>query len=68
MSNENIVIRNVLVPFHQKILNEEFVTDKTGVKTVEILGLRMELDPAQKFLDFYGIRKTPKKYVEKEIE
>lgn len=68
MINELVVIKNVFVPFYQKIQNQEFVIDKTGVKTVEILALRMELDPSQKYLNFYDIRKTPKKYFEKELE
>ena len=32
-----------------------FVTDKTGTKTVEILGLRIELDPNQKDLNFLSM-------------
>jgi len=67
MKNEDVVVQNVFVPFVKKINNGEFVIDKTGVKTVEILGLRMELDPNQKMLDFFGIRKTPQQYVEQEI-
>ena len=67
MSNEEIVINNVLLPFYRKIKSEEFVIDKTGVKTVEILGLRMELNPQQKLLNFYDIRKSPEEYIKQEI-
>ncbi|MDO8640082.1 MAG: thymidylate synthase [Nitrosarchaeum sp.] len=68
MKNEDIVIQNVLRPFIDKINVGDFVTDKTGVKTVEILALRMELDPNQKMLNFYDVRKSPEKYITKEIE
>lgn len=60
-----------LMPFFKRlnddVINENFVIDKTGVKTVEILGARIELDPTQKLLEFNG-RKTPQKYVAEELE
>ena len=67
-SNEEIIVRNVFIPFHNKIVSNEVVIDKTGVKTVEILGLRMILDPMQKLLNFYGLRKSPEEYIQKEIQ
>jgi len=66
--NEDVVMKNAFIPFNDDIINGNFVTDKTGVKTVEILGLRMELDPTHKFLNFSDIRKSPKKYIQHEIE
>lgn len=66
--NEKIVIENVFLEFNNQIKNENFVIDKTGVKTVEILGLRLELNPLQPMLNFYNIRKSPEKYIQKEIE
>lgn len=46
--------------------NEDFVIDKTGVKTVEILAERLILNPLQPVLKFPG-RKTPEKYVADEL-
>ena len=68
MSNEEVFIHLALIPFYNSIINEDFVIDKTGVKTVEVLGLRMELDPNQKLLNLYDLRKSPQKYIQKEIE
>jgi thymidylate synthase len=57
----------VFKELHQKVLDEDFVIDKSGVKTVEILGARIELDPTQKYLEFNG-RKSPKKYIQAELD
>jgi thymidylate synthase len=66
MTNEEI-----LMPYfeelYDKIQNEDFVELKGGVKTVEIISPRIQLDPASKYLNF-GPRKTPKKYVEAELQ
>jgi len=65
MSNEE-----KLLPYfkelYNKILNKDFVIDKSGVKTVELIFPRIELNPMQPMLDF-NVRKTPIKYVEKEL-
>ena len=66
MSNES-----ALYPFYKK-LNEQveqgvFLTDKSGVKVVELIAPRIVLNPTQKFLDFEG-RSSPRKYIEKEDE
>lgn len=66
MSNENSLIPT-LQQFQFKVDNEDFVIDKSGVKTVEILGATLVLDPMSPYLDFNG-RKTPKKYVEAELQ
>jgi thymidylate synthase len=68
MSNEQVLLEQALIPFVEKITNGDVVIDKTGVRTVEILGLRMELDPQQKLLNFYDIRKSPEKYIDHEIQ
>ena len=52
---------------NDKVLNKDFVVDKSGVKTVELIAPRIVLNPRQKILDF-GTRKTPIKYAEKEIK
>lgn len=60
-----------LIPFFiqlkEKIKNNDFVIDKTGVKTVELIAPRLELNPIQNILNF-GIRKTPIEYCEREIK
>jgi len=66
MKNEEVLIKYFKM-LHDKLINEDFVIDKTGVKLVELIAPRIELDPTQKVLKFNG-RKTPMKYVKKEIE
>jgi hypothetical protein len=65
MTNEDILYP-IIVDMHNKIKNKQVLTDRTGVSYVELMAPRLELDPAQKLLDF-GKRKTPKKYVEAEL-
>jgi thymidylate synthase len=64
MTNEQIMI-----PFfkklYNKLLNNEFVIDKSGVKTVELICPQMELDPTQDVLNF-GSKKTNELYLQKE--
>jgi thymidylate synthase len=67
MKNEDVLIEDVFIPFYNKIMANDFVIDKTGVKTVEILGLRIVLNPIQNILNFYDIRKSPEKYIKEEI-
>ena len=64
--NEKELYR-VLKELKNKKDNEEFVTDKSGVKIVELIAPRMELDPKQPLLYFNG-RRTPEKYVQAELE
>jgi len=61
-------IMPVLYLLFDKIQNGDFVVDKTGVKMVELLAPRIELNPMQPELNFFDIRKTPKNYCEKEIK
>jgi thymidylate synthase len=60
-------LTSVIDILYKKILNEEFVIDKTGVKTVEIIASYVPLNPAQPFLDF-KVKKTNKDYVRRELE
>lgn len=67
MKNEQIIFP-IIEQFYNKIQNKEFVTDKSGVKCVEIIGAKIEnLNPKQAILDF-GIKKTNKEYCEKELK
>jgi thymidylate synthase len=67
MTNEEVLMREVFLPLYQKIQNNDFVKDKSGVKIAELIAPRLELDPSQAFLDF-GSRKTPIKYAEAELK
>ena len=67
MTNEEI-----LLPYFKKLKklkdNNEFIIDKTGVKIVEIINCNIKgLNPQQWYLEFNG-RKSPVKYIKKEIE
>jgi thymidylate synthase len=66
MTNEE-VLKPIFTTLHTKVLNGDFVIDKTGVKCVELIAPRIELDPTQPVLEFPG-RKTPIKYCEAESE
>jgi len=66
MKNEDRIFP-FFMELHNRIIKEDFVIDKSGVKTVELIAPRIELDPRQKLLDF-GARKTPEKYAEKELK
>jgi thymidylate synthase len=61
MTNEQILFP-IFKELYNKLQNNDIVDD-----TVELLGVRLELDPRQKILDF-GVRKTPIEYAEKEIK
>lgn len=60
------MIDSVFTPLCQEIDNQNFLTDRTGVKIVELIAPRIELDPAQKILHYNG-RKTPEKYCRDEV-
>jgi len=53
--------------FSNKIDSEDFVIDKSGVKMVELIAPRIELDPTQRILEFGKVRKTPLDYMEREL-
>jgi len=53
--------------FKFEIENEHFIIDKSGVKTVEMLGASLYFNPMNKYISVKG-RKTPKKYIQKELD
>jgi len=65
--NNNEIVLNVVKEFHNEILNNNFVIDKSGVKTVEFINYNMKLNPLQPIIDI-GPKKTNEKYVEKELQ
>ena len=65
-SNEEKVYYDAILPLQQKLKNEEFVIDKSGVKTVELMpGYIHEIDPRKPLLEFDG-KVSNKAYIEKE--
>lgn len=67
MTNEQIMLPYFKI-LYDKIINEDFVIDKTGVKTVEIFGAKVEgLNPLQSLLNFNEVKKTSVQYTEKEL-
>lgn len=67
MKNEDILMNQIFMPLYQMHRDKNYVKDKTGVKMVELIAPRIELNPTQPLLDF-GVRKTPKKYAEAEVK
>lgn len=65
MNNEERLLP-IILKFKDKINNNDFVADKTGVKCVEIIAAQIELDPTQPLLDF-SVKKTNEKYCLKEL-
>jgi len=60
-----------LQPLYQelaaKINEQDFLTDKSGVKIVETISPRVVLDPMDLYVDF-ETKKSPRKYVDKETD
>jgi thymidylate synthase len=50
-----------------KINQKDFLLDKSGTKTVEVISPRIVLDPKELYIDF-ETRKSPRKYIKKELE
>lgn len=67
ITNEARLSQIVLI-FNSMIDSEHFVTDRTGVKMVELIAPRIELNPKQPILKFGDVRKTPLKYCQAELE
>lgn len=65
MTNEEIFFP-FLKKLWDKVIAEDFVIDKSGVKLVELIAPSFTLDPNLKYLTFNG-RSTPKKYVDVEL-
>lgn len=66
MTNEQ-VLYPIFKKLYDKIENKDFVIDKQGVKTVEIIAINIELNPTQKILDF-KVRKTNEEYAKRELQ
>lgn len=64
MTNEERVLP-LFKELHNKVLSEDFVVDKSGVKTVELIAPKILIDPTQKYMDF-GAKKSNEDYIEKE--
>lgn len=67
MRNEQ-ALAGVILELADRIRAEDFVMDKTGVNLVELIAEPIELDPTQPVLEFGDARRTPKKYVNAELE
>lgn len=68
MNKNEKIIMQLFDKLHNDLVAKKFVTDRSGVKTVEKINVNINnLDPYQKELVFNG-RRTPIKYVEKEKE
>lgn len=65
MSN-NTIILSKLKELKSRYESNLFVTDKSGVKTVELLNMVVDLDPTQPIIDL-GFKKTNESYVQKEL-
>ena len=64
--NENL-LKDCFVNLYKKVKELEFVVDKSGVKTVEIIDAQiLNLNPHQSCFDF-KIRKTNEEYCKKEL-
>lgn len=64
--NENL-LDSTIINFYNKILHNEYVIDKSGVKLVEIINWSIKLNPLHSILQFTDKRKTSESYVEKEL-
>ena len=62
--NETETFEKIIDPLYNKLINDELC----GNGTVEVFARQMVLDPMQPFLDFKGIRKSNKKYIQKELD
>lgn len=74
MSCYNNYMAEVFYPYYKqlydKIINEDFIIDKSGCKMVEIIAPRIEYDLSKAdggYIDFIT-RKSPRKYCQKELE
>lgn len=63
-SNETRLMTEVFIPLYTRLETGAFCENKT----VEVLARQIELDPMQPFLDFNGVRKSNKEYIQKELD
>lgn len=62
--NECEILYKVITPLYYNLINEEFCENGT----VEVLAQQMVLDPLQPFLNFNNVKKSNKKYIQKELD
>lgn len=63
-TNENEILNKVMYPLYIRLMSGCLCENGT----VEVLAKQMFLDPMQPFLDFNGVRKSNKKYIQKELD
>lgn len=66
-NNEETIFHKIVEPLYKKISKNDFVIDKSGSKTVEILNCSLELNPVFPVVEFVG-RKTPISYCQEELK
>jgi len=62
-SNEKTILINAFLPLYEKLKRNDTVAG-----TVELIGSHFILDPSQPFLNFADIKKSPQKYIKKELD
>lgn len=62
--NETETFEKVISPLYNKLISGNLCENGT----VEVFARQMILDPMQPFLDFKGVRKSNKKYIQKELD
>jgi len=68
-TNEQIIYKEIIWPLYIKLENKEFITDRFGIKTLELINFNSSLlNPNQPNLKFGTIKETSMKYVKKELE
>lgn len=67
MIDNNKILLQIFQEFKKRLDLGKFVIDKSGVKTVEVIALQMELNPLHWNLDL-GFKKTNIPYVKKELK
>lgn len=67
MNHNEIIVTKTFKRFYDKIKNGEIIIDKSGSKTVELIGETLYLNPKYPKINILDIRKTPK-YADREID
>ncbi|HPM21237.1 MAG TPA: thymidylate synthase [Thermotogota bacterium] len=68
LEHNEIKLIPVILKFINDINNKNFIKDKSGVNIVELINASIRLSPKFPIINFEGIRKTPEKYAQKELE
>src|SRR5580765_2890331 len=64
--NELVLLNQLFRPLNDRLKRGEFIQDKSGVKLVELIAPRLELDPMQPILNF-GAKRTNERYAGAEL-